>query len=136
LFKSLTIPELKNLCKERGMKGYSTLNKDNLIRKCLNLPLLNEEKVKTTEVLVSPTTIHASFTFSVQTEEKKSGKKRKIEDVKAEKPKKKSKTENEAVQCYCKVPSARRVTKKEGSNQGREFYTCKSNDCSFFSWVE
>jgi hypothetical protein len=140
-YKNLTIPELKNLCKERGIKGYSTLNKENLIRRCLNLPI-NDENGKTTKVEINPTTIQASFTFSILKEETNSGKKRKTvpkDEVKVEKPKKKSKTEPkepDLVQCYCRVPAARRLTKKEGANQGREFYTCKSNGCSFFSWVE
>ena len=32
---NLTVPELKELCKEKGIKGYSKLNKPELIKLCL-----------------------------------------------------------------------------------------------------
>ena len=32
--KELTVVELKQLCRDKGIKGYSKLNKDELIKKC------------------------------------------------------------------------------------------------------
>ena len=42
-----------------------------------------------------------------------------------------------AVVCKCNAPAMTRVTKKEGPNQGREFYRCGTPaECGFFQWAD
>lgn len=36
--------------------------------------------------------------------------------------------------CDCGNPSLLQYVRKEGPNQGREFYTCPSRECGFFQW--
>ena len=38
--------------------------------------------------------------------------------------------------CRCGKASAKRVSKKDNANRGREFYTCGTNVCNFFKWAD
>ncbi|KAK9765124.1 DNA topoisomerase, variant 3 [Basidiobolus ranarum] len=42
--------------------------------------------------------------------------------------------------CHCGLPSAHRTVRKEGANQGKQFFCCSKpqddNRCDFFQWVE
>ncbi|KAJ8662613.1 hypothetical protein O0I10_001575 [Lichtheimia ornata] len=38
------------------------------------------------------------------------------------------------VSCYCGVGARKLVTKKEGRNKGRWFWTCPTRQCRFFKW--
>ena len=40
-YKQMTVPTLKNLAKERGLRGYSSLRKSELIRKLREQPMLD-----------------------------------------------------------------------------------------------
>eukprot|EP01080_Neovahlkampfia_damariscottae_P011078 gene11078-3784_t len=139
-YQDMTIPQIKTLCKENNIKGYSTLNKENLIRKYLNLPLSTKNKKETVEVELKPTFgQNVKFSVSMKVEEKPKASKKRKEIEKDDQPRKKSKTEKtdkSIVQCDCQVPATKKTTKKDGPNQGREFYTCKTNHCKYFLWVE
>jgi hypothetical protein len=48
-------------------------------------------------------------------------------------------TENAVVYCTCNLPARRSAVRREGSNQGREFYACnrpRAESCGFFQWCE
>jgi hypothetical protein len=38
--------------------------------------------------------------------------------------------------CLCENPARKVTVKKEGPNNGREFYTCANNQCKFFKWAD
>ena len=38
--------------------------------------------------------------------------------------------------CYCQIAAVLLTVKKEGPNQGRQFYTCSSKGCDFFAWKD
>ena len=38
--------------------------------------------------------------------------------------------------CQCGAPAIVLTVRKEGPNQGREFYKCESGNCNFFSWAD
>jgi hypothetical protein len=40
------------------------------------------------------------------------------------------------VKCYCGIEAVERVTKKEGPNNGRKFYSCVRRQCNFFQWTD
>ncbi|KAI8149301.1 P-loop containing nucleoside triphosphate hydrolase protein [Fennellomyces sp. T-0311] len=40
----------------------------------------------------------------------------------------------ETSHCHCHKPAKHLMTKKEGPNKGRWFYTCESRACKFFHW--
>ena len=171
IFSNVKIPDLKSICKDKNIKGYSGLNKENLIRKILNIPLnVTEKETSTTPITTTTTKI---IMTTIQTNETKVEKKRKIsedstvkeEEKKSKKPKKetekKPKKEQEPKEkkpkkeqepktkvekkskpefvlepnCNCNLKSTKRVTKKDGPNQGREFYTCEKSKCNFFLWA-
>uniref|UniRef100_A0A8C8S4J5 DNA topoisomerase n=1 Tax=Pelusios castaneus TaxID=367368 RepID=A0A8C8S4J5_9SAUR len=43
--------------------------------------------------------------------------------------------ENNAVVCNCSEEAALLTVRKEGPNQGRRFYKCRTSNCSFFLWA-
>lgn len=38
--------------------------------------------------------------------------------------------------CYCNVAAAQFTVRKEGPNQGRQFYSCSTKACQFFLWAD
>ncbi|XP_043349559.1 DNA topoisomerase 3-alpha isoform X2 [Dermochelys coriacea] len=44
--------------------------------------------------------------------------------------------ENNAVVCNCREEAALLTVRKEGPNQGRQFYKCSAGSCNFFLWAD
>jgi DNA topoisomerase III len=40
------------------------------------------------------------------------------------------------IYCHCSNLAALKSVRKEGPNQGRQFYSCGQNSCSFFAWKD
>ena len=38
--------------------------------------------------------------------------------------------------CQCGVPAIVLTVRKDGPNQGRDFYKCESGNCNYFSWTD
>lgn len=38
--------------------------------------------------------------------------------------------------CHCGKPAITLTVKKDGSNKGRQFFTCKERECKFFEWAD
>lgn len=40
------------------------------------------------------------------------------------------------IQCNCQIEAKEQRVRKEGKNQGKQFYTCPAQQCDFFQWKE
>lgn len=45
-------------------------------------------------------------------------------------------SEQDLVKCRCGIEAVERITKKEGPNNGRKFYSCVQRQCNFFQWKD
>lgn len=43
---------------------------------------------------------------------------------------------NNPIVCYCSNSATLLTVRKEGPNQGRQFYSCSSKACNFFHWAD